>query len=166
MFCIISLVHCSVRRHVLSWDLSHALQLRYQKLIHNNQIIAEFPTLFTELGKINAECHITIRPNAKPHYLYNPRTVPLPLLPKVKIQIETMLQQGVISPVTTPTARCAGIVSVPNPNGDVRICVDLTQLNKAVQREVHPMPTVDESLAQTARYFPNWMPIVDFGKSP
>ena len=59
-----------------------------------------------------------------------------------------MLQQGVISPVTAPTKWCAGIVPVLKPNGSVRICVDLTHLNKAVQREIHPMPSVDENLAK------------------
>ena len=61
-----------------------------------------------------------------------------------------MLQEGIISPVTEPTEWCSGIVVVPKPNGTVRICVDLTQLNKAVRREIHPMPSVDESLAKLA----------------
>ena len=59
-----------------------------------------------------------------------------------------MLQQGVILPATVPTERCAGIVSVLRPNGSVHICVDLTHLNKAVQHEIHPMPSVDENLAK------------------
>ena len=109
---------------------------------------AEFPSLFTGLGRLKTECHITLRADAKPFCLYNPRKLPHPLLPKVKSQIETMLEQGVISPVTAPTEWCAGIVPVLKPNGKVRICVDLTELNKAVQREVHPMPSVDESLAK------------------
>ena len=62
-----------------------------------------------------------------------------------------MLQQGVISAVTLPTAWCSGLVPVPKPNGNVRLCVDLTQLNKAVQREIHPMPSVDESLAKLGK---------------
>ena len=53
----------------------------------------------------------------------------------------------VISPVTVPTEWCSGIVPVPKPNGRVRICVDLTPLNKAVQRKTHPMGSVDKSLA-------------------
>ena len=109
---------------------------------------AEFPSLFTGLGRLKTECHITLRANAKPFCLYNPRKRPHPLLPKVKSQIETMLKQGVISPVTAPTEWCAGIVPVLKPNGKVRICIDLTKLNKAVQWEVHPMPSVNESLAK------------------
>ena len=56
-----------------------------------------------------------------------------------------MLGQSVISPATVPTEWCSGIV--PVPNGRVRICVDLTPLGKAVKREIHPMGSVDESLA-------------------
>ena len=94
---------------------------------------AEFPALFSGLGKLKTESHI--RPDAIPFCLYNPRKIPHPLIAKVKSQIETMLQQGVISPVTAPTKWCAGIVPVLKPNGSVRICVDLTHLNKAVQRD-------------------------------
>ena len=61
-----------------------------------------------------------------------------------------MLEQ-VISLVTVPTKWCSGMVSVPKPSGAIRICVDLTQLNKAVEREVHPMASVDESLAKLGR---------------
>ena len=40
------------------------------------------------------------------------------------------------------------MVIVPKKNGAVRICVDLKPLNTSIQREVHPLPTVDETLAQ------------------
>ena len=65
----------------------------------------------------------------------------------MKNEIDSVLRQGVISPVTVPTEWCSGIVPVPKPNGHVRICVDLIPLNKAVQRETLPMGSVDESLA-------------------
>ena len=66
----------------------------------------------------------------------------------MKEEIEKMLRQGVISPIKTPTEWFSGIVCVPKPNGSVRICVDLTVLNENVMREIHPMATVDESLAK------------------
>ena len=37
---------------------------------------------------------------------------------------------------------------VPKKSGDVRICVDLKPLNERVLRETHPLPGVDETLAQ------------------
>ena len=113
--------------------------------------ISEFPSLFNGLGKVKTEIHIALQPDAQPHCLYTPRKIPYPLVPKVKQELDSMLQQGVISPVTVPTTWCSGLVPVPKANGSVRLCVDLTQLNKAVQREIHPMPSVDESLAKLGK---------------
>jgi len=112
---------------------------------------AEFPKLFKGLGKMNSEYHITLKANTNPVCLYTPRKVPHPLLPKVKQELEKMAEQGVISPVTEPTEWCSGMVPVPKPNGSVRICVDLVALNRNVQREVHPMFSVDESLAKLGK---------------
>ena len=39
---------------------------------------------------------------------------------------------------------------VPKANSKVRICVDLTRLNQSVKRERHPLPAVDQMLAQLA----------------
>ncbi len=55
---------------------------------------------------------------------------------------------GVISKVDKLTQWCAGIVVVPKKAGAIRICVDLKPLNKHVLREVHPLPKVDDTLAQ------------------
>ena len=109
----------------------------------------EFPGLFKGLGRVNEKYkyHIAMRDNAKPLCLYTPRKVPHPLLPKLKQEIDNMVEQGVVSPVKTPTEWCSGIVCVPKHNGAVRVCVDLTALNKSVQREIHPMASVDSSLA-------------------
>jgi hypothetical protein len=43
-----------------------------------------------------------------------------------------MQELGVVSKVTEPTEWCVGMVVVPKPNGQVRICVDLTRLNQSV----------------------------------
>lgn len=40
------------------------------------------------------------------------------------------------------------MVVVQKKTGAIRICVDLKPLNENVQREVHPLPTVDDTLAQ------------------
>ena len=37
---------------------------------------------------------------------------------------------------------------VPKKAGAIRICVDLKPLNEHVLREVHPLPKVDDTLAQ------------------
>ena len=53
-------------------------------------------------------------------------------------------------PVEVHTEWCAPMVVVPKANGEVRICVDLTRLNKAVCRERIMLPTVDRMLSQMA----------------
>ena len=40
------------------------------------------------------------------------------------------------------------MVAVPKRNGSIRICVDLRPLNENVLREVHPLPKIDDLLAQ------------------
>ena len=75
---------------------------------------------------------------------------PLAYRPKVKEELDRMLHLGVIRKVTEPTSWCAGMVVVPKSSGKVRICVDLKPLNQSVRREVYPLPTVDEILAQVS----------------
>ena len=80
--------------------------------------------------------------------MFVPRRVPLPLREKVLQELNRMESMGVISKVGEPTAWCAGMVVVPKRNGSIRICVDLKPLNENVMREVHPLPKVDDILAQ------------------
>ena len=58
-----------------------------------------------------------------------------------------MLEQGVISPVTGPASWCSGIIVVPKPNVAVRTDIDPAHLNKAVQREVYPVSSAEDSSA-------------------
>ena len=71
---------------------------------------------------------------------------PLPLVDKVKHEIERTASAGVIEAVDEPTDWCAPIVVVPKQSGDVRICVDLTKLNEAVRRENYIIPKVEITL--------------------
>ena len=74
----------------------------------------------------------------------------MPLRSKVKQELDRMESMNVISKVEEPTPWCAGMVVVPKKTGTIRICVDLKPLNESVQREVHPLPAVDDTLAQMA----------------
>ena len=46
---------------------------------------AEFPALCSGLGKLKNECYITLCSDARPFCLYNPRMIPHPLIPKIKV---------------------------------------------------------------------------------
>ena len=47
-----------------------------------------------------------------------------------------------------PTELCEPMVVVPKSNGKIHICVDLTRLNNAVQRERQMLPSVEHTLGQ------------------
>ena len=108
----------------------------------------KFPKVFKGLGTLSGDYDIQLQPNAKPHALFTPRHVPLPLRRQVAEELQNMERAGIISKVTEPTPWCAGMVVVVKKSGKIRICVDLKPLNKSVLREVHPLPKVDETLAQ------------------
>ena len=112
------------------------------------EVQKQYPKLFQGLGELKGEFHIELDENAKPFALYAPRRVALPLMSKVKKEIERMENLGVISKVDQPTDWCAGMVVVPKKDGNVRICVDLTKLNESVKRETHPLPKIDNLLSE------------------
>ena len=123
--------------------------------ISSAEILKRFPKLFTGLGNLGNAYEIKLKPDAVPHALYTSRNVPIPLRAKVTEELNRMEEMGVISKVEEPTEWCAGMVVVPKKTGAVRICVDLKPLNTSVRREVHPLPKVDDTLAQLtgARFF-------------
>lgn len=106
--------------------------------------------LFEGLGKLEGPYTIVLEENAQPHAISTHRRVPIPLMPAVQEELSCMEKQGVTTRVHQPTDWCAGMVVVLKKNGKVRICVDLTKLNKSVKRERHPMPAVEQTLAQLA----------------
>jgi len=75
---------------------------------------------------------IKLKENAEPYSLNVARRIPIPMLPKVKAEIERMEAEDVIEPVTQPTEWCAPIMPVSKHDGSIRICADLKKLNQAV----------------------------------
>lgn len=121
---------------------------RIQSVKEKKDWIAEYPHLFEGLGKLEGEYTVQLQDDAKPFALNTPRRVAIPQMQPVKEELERMQQLGVIERVTEPTSWCSGMVVVPKSKGKVRICVDLTKLNTSVKRERHPMPSVEQILAQ------------------
>jgi len=111
-------------------------------------LFQDFLNFFTGLGKLQGEYDIKLSSNATPFALTTPRRIPLRIMAQVKDELDRMEREKIISRVEGPSDWCAGIVVVPKPNKKVRICVDLTQLNKCVKREKHILPSVDHTLAQ------------------
>ena len=108
-----------------------------------------YPDAFQGLGEMPGEYTIALQPNAVPFSISVPRRVPLPLLPKVKAELERMVKDGIIEEVVEPTPWTAPLVVVPKANSEkIRITTYFTMLNKYILREKFEMPGVDYILAQ------------------
>ena len=94
--------------------------------------------VFSGLRRLPGEYKIQIDKNVKP-VQNNPRRVPLPL----KMELEELVEQEVIAWVTEPTPWISNIVVIRKPH-KLRICIDPYHLNKAIQRNHYPTPTVEE----------------------
>ena len=143
----------NLRRHLLGRPAVEALGLAVRVgAIFDGETnpVQLFPQMFQGLGKLEGEYEIKLKPDSKPFAISVPRRVAVPLMGKVRAELERMEQLGVIAKVEVPTEWCAGMVVVPKPDGNVRICVDLTKLNQSVCRERHILPAVEQTLAQLA----------------
>ena len=138
-----------LRNSLLGRPAIQSLELLSKSDVKNVDTVQEqYSELFSGLGKTDWEYTIKLKPGYIPFALSTPRRVPLPLMEKVKKELQRMQNMGVISRVDKPTNWCSGMVVVPKSDGNVRICVDLTKLNESVLRENHPLPSVDQTLGQ------------------
>ncbi|XP_043188392.1 uncharacterized protein K02A2.6-like [Amphibalanus amphitrite] len=91
---------------------------------------------------------IHITEDAKPFAVRASRPVPHAWRDNVKKQLDDMVRQGIITPLgDEPSDWCHPLVLVSKADGGVRICVDLTKLNKHVKRPLHPLSTPREAVS-------------------
>ena len=172
-------IYPSVSGVILSWDTAQTLGILptcyprppenghiYRTQIpspHNpttEEVMAEFPTVFD--GQVRTmpgeKFQISLTPDAQPFCVTTPRTIPFAYRDKLKQEIDLLVEQGIITPVTEPTEWCAPIVVAPKKGTDrIRMCVDLSKLNKYVRREYYPSTTPQDAVADiqhsSAKYF-------------
>ena len=107
-----------------------------------------YPQLFTGLGHMKGTYSIALFPETRPFSVSSSRRVPLPLVPMVKEELDRMVSDRVIFPITKPTEWCAPMVVIPKTSGKVRICGDFTELNKGILRERYELPTIEDTLSK------------------
>ena len=71
-----------------------------------------------------------------------PRRIPVNYRDEVQRQINTMLEQGIIEPSSSPWM--APAVFVRKKNGEIRLFVDYRELNKRTIKDAYPLPRPDE----------------------
>ena len=110
-------------------------------------ILAEYADVFTGLGCFPGEHHIVIDTNVTP-VIHAPRRVPLSLQPKLKQTLEAMVKTGTIVKRDEPTDWVSSLLLVEKPNGKIRLCLDSTDLNRAIKREHYAIPTSEDVIVK------------------
>jgi len=107
-----------------------------------------------KLGRLEGKVHLRVRDEVYPVVMPT-RRMPLAVRPKLKVELERMTEAGIIVPVTEPTPWVSQMVAMPKKNGDLRICIDPRELNKALIREHFTLPILDDALHELgqSRFF-------------
>ena len=108
-----------------------------------DDLMREFPDRLTGIGKFPGEYKIQLCPDAHP-FIHAPRKCPIAIHPKVKEHLAKMEALGVIMHVDQPTDWVLSITYIQKANGELCLCLDPHDLNRATCHNHHRMPTVEE----------------------
>ena len=119
-----------------------------------NALISEYADIFEGIGEFPGEHNISLQPGAEPA-IHASRTVAVSIRDKVKAELDRMESHGIVTKVTKPTDWVSSMVVVHKTNGDLRVCLDPRDLNKAIKRPHYPVPTLDDVTSRLSgcKYF-------------
>lgn len=116
-----------------------------------NDIIEQYSDVFSkELGRFSKTVHLMTDPSVTPVNSKAAR-IPVTLKTAVKLELGKMVNQGIISPVSQPTDWCSRMVTATKKNGELRICIDPRELNKALKREQFQIPIMEDILPELSK---------------
>ncbi|XP_063361440.1 uncharacterized protein LOC134658236 [Cydia amplana] len=89
------------------------------------------------------------------------RKIPHTIRQKVKDELDSMVEQKIIKPVTTPTPAVSPMVVVKK-NDKIRLCLDPSDINKNLKRRHYPLNTLEEIAARI--HGSKWFTLLDCRK--
>ena len=98
-----------------------------------------------EIGTFEGEHSFRVKKGAKPTIMPN-RRVPIAMRQPIQEELQRLVQQKIIEPVTQATEWVSQCVIVKKSNNRIRICLDPQELNKVLIRERYELPTLDDIL--------------------
>ena len=120
------------------------------------KVLDAHSSVFSGIGCLkDVKVHITLEDDAVPVACRYTR-VPVHLRPALEKELQIQVDAGIIEPVSGPTPWVSRIVVVPKQRpGEVRITVDLRNINRCTRKEHQPIPNLEEQLVNmgTPKYF-------------
>ncbi|KAJ8031349.1 hypothetical protein HOLleu_28054 [Holothuria leucospilota] len=119
-----------------------------------NELLQRYKEVFSGVGCTDKQHHIELKSDHTP-CVHPPRKVPHAMKERLKTELTRMEKENIIAKVDYPTDWVNSMVVKEKPNGRLRICLDPSDLNKAVKREHYHLPTVEEitSTLKGAKHF-------------
>ena len=118
------------------------------------QLTAMYPNSFDRIGSLKGEYTIKIDPSIAPVQQAR-RKVPIESKEAICAALDSMIAGDILEPQIEPTPWVNNATYPVKLTGEVRPCLDCIPLNKAIIRENHTLPTVEEIAHELAgaRYF-------------
>ena len=101
--------------------------------------------LQNKLGTLSGLQHLNVRDDVQP-VVMPVRHVPISVRPKLKTELDRLVSIGVLKQVEQPTPWVSQLVITTKKNGDIRVCLDPKELNKALLREHYMLPVLEDLL--------------------
>ena len=100
------------------------------------RLMGEFPNIFDGQCRpmSGPPCHFQLIDGVTPAAMRGSRLVSVPLLPRLKTELQNLEEAGIIRKVIKPTSWVHPIVVVPKKNGDIRLAFDFGKLNECIIR--------------------------------
>ena len=123
------------------------------------QLLVEFSDVFdtSSLKPMHGPAmNIELQADAKPSCVHSSRPIPYAFRDQINAQLDEMVANHIIEPVSEPSSWCHPIVIVDKKGtSEKRITVDFKKLNVQVKRPVHPVKTARDVVAGigSAKYF-------------
>ena len=95
-----------------------------------------YPNSFDRLGSLKGEYNIRIDPTVKPA-THARRKVPIESKEAIDKELDYLIEEEIITEQVEPTPWVSSVTFPMKPNREVRVCLDPSNLNKAIIREHH-----------------------------
>ena len=102
-----------------------------------------YPNSFDRLGSLKGAYNIRVDPTVKPA-THARRKVPIESEEAIDKELDYLIEEEIITEQVEPTPWVSSVTFLKKPNGEVRVCLDPSNLNKAIIREHHKLMTVEE----------------------